>query len=43
MSLDSLSSNAFKSLRRQLPMTRAKLEWTKIAAYQVGAEISRTG
>ncbi|KAL7053043.1 hypothetical protein AAHC03_026278 [Spirometra sp. Aus1] len=42
LSLDSLSSNAFKALRRQLPMTRAKVEWNKIAAYQVGAEISRT-
>ncbi|VDL81054.1 unnamed protein product [Schistocephalus solidus] len=42
LNLDSLSSNAFKALRRQLPMTRAKVEWNKIAAYQAGAEISRT-
>jgi len=31
-----LSENAFKSLRRQLPVTRQKMEWDKIAAYKAG-------
>ena len=31
-----LSENAFKSLRRQLPVTRQKVEWDKIAAYKAG-------
>lgn len=31
-----LSENAFKGLRRQLPVTRQKMEWDKIAAYKAG-------
>ena len=31
----SLSEGAFKSLRRQLPITRQKVEWEKIAGYRV--------
>jgi hypothetical protein len=31
-----LSENAFKGLRRQLPVTRQKVEWDKIAAYKAG-------
>ncbi|KAF2398884.1 F-actin-capping protein-like protein subunit alpha-1 [Trichodelitschia bisporula] len=35
----SLSENAFKSLRRQLPVTRQKVEWEKIGGYRVGQDI----
>ena len=31
-----LSENAFKGLRRQLPVTRQKVEWEKISGYRVG-------
>jgi capping protein alpha len=34
----SLSEGAFKSLRRQLPITRQKLEWEKISGYRVSFE-----
>ena len=30
-----LSEGAFKSLRRQLPVTRQKVEWDKISGYRV--------
>lgn len=30
-----LSEGAFKSLRRQLPVTRQKVEWEKIGGYKV--------
>jgi F-actin capping protein alpha subunit len=36
-----LSENAFKGLRRQLPVTRQKMEWDKIAAYKAGYVCSR--
>lgn len=32
----SLSEGAFKSLRRQLPITRQKIEWEKVASYRLG-------
>jgi hypothetical protein len=35
----SLSEGAFKGLRRQLPVTRQKLEWDKITSYRVGQDI----
>jgi len=35
----SLSEGAFKSLRRQLPITRQKLEWEKISGYRLGQDI----
>ncbi|KAF2009445.1 F-actin-capping protein subunit alpha [Aaosphaeria arxii CBS 175.79] len=35
----SLSEGAFKSLRRQLPITRQKMDWDKISGYRVGADI----
>lgn len=41
-----LSENAFKGLRRQLPVTRQKVEWDKIAAYKagyVGTSFTRIG
>lgn len=31
-----LSEGAFKSLRRQLPVTRQKINWDKIMTYRVG-------
>jgi hypothetical protein len=34
-----LSEGAFKSLRRQLPITRQKIEWDKIAGYRLGQDI----
>ncbi|TKA79267.1 F-actin-capping protein subunit alpha [Cryomyces minteri] len=35
----SLSEGAFKGLRRQLPVTRQKVEWEKIAGYRLGQDI----
>ncbi|GAB7349277.1 hypothetical protein MBLNU459_g8423t1 [Dothideomycetes sp. NU459] len=34
-----LNEGAFKGLRRQLPVTRQKVEWEKIAGYRVGQDI----
>ena len=31
----SLSEGSFKSLRRQLPVTRQKVEWDKVGGYRV--------
>jgi len=35
----SLSEGAFKGLRRQLPITRQKIEWEKIAGYKLGQSL----
>ncbi|KAJ8607060.1 hypothetical protein MRB53_040569 [Persea americana] len=35
----SLNEGAFKSLRRQLPVTRQKIEWEKISGYRLGQDI----
>ncbi|KAK7711613.1 F-actin-capping protein subunit alpha [Botryosphaeria dothidea] len=35
----SLSEGAFKGLRRQLPITRQKIEWEKISGYKLGQDI----
>ncbi|KAF2117096.1 F-actin-capping protein-like protein subunit alpha-1 [Lophiotrema nucula] len=35
----SLSEGAFKQLRRQLPVTRQKVEWDKISGYRLGQDI----
>ena len=35
----SLSEGAFKGLRRQLPVTRQKIEWDKVASYRLGQDI----
>jgi len=34
-----LSEGAFKGLRRQLPVTRQKIEWEKISGYRLGQDI----
>ncbi|MCJ1430917.1 F-actin-capping protein subunit alpha, partial [Xylographa pallens] len=34
-----LSEGAFKGLRRQLPVTRQKVEWEKVGGYRLGQEI----
>ena len=34
-----LSEGAFKGLRRQLPVTRQKIEWEKVASYRLGQDI----
>jgi len=34
-----LSENAFKNLRRQLPITRQKIDWEKIGSYRLGQDI----
>ena len=39
----SLSEGAFKSLRRQLPITRQKIEWEKISGYRLGQDIGGVG
>jgi capping protein alpha len=35
-----LAEGAFKSLRRQLPITRQKVEWDKVGGYRLGQDIA---
>jgi len=38
-----LSDGAFKALRRQLPVTRQKVDWEKASSYRLGQQVSRAG
>lgn len=38
-----LAENTFKRLRRQLPVTRSKIDWTKLSTYKVGDQLGATG
>ena len=38
-----LSEGSFKGLRRQLPVTRQKMEWEKVGGLRVGREIGGRG
>jgi len=35
-----LAENTFNGLRRALPYTRTKIDWSKILTYRIGAELA---
>lgn len=39
LSFSKLSESAFKKIRRVLPVTRSKMDWSRIAAYKIASEI----
>jgi len=38
--IENMSDKTFKSLRRLLPLTRQRMDWDKILAYKLGAELN---
>ena len=34
-----MNEGAFKGLRRQLPVTRQKVEWEKVGGYRLGSDL----
>jgi len=34
-----MNEQSFKGLRRQLPVTRQKVEWDKVGGYRLGSDL----